>query len=250
MFVLLAFVFAFGFVIFGVGSGSTGIGNALQDNLGFLHFGGGSGPNIGSLQKKTRENPRDAQAFRDLSTALQAKGRDDEAIAALERYTALRPKSQDALEELAALYSRRADDLTTQAQQAQLQGSVAASQLFAPATTTPLGRAFADPNALGDPIDQAVNSLVSQQTTDIYQQLSAVQRKAVAAYKRLAAADPRNAQLQIQLGLEAQQAGDAATALAAYRRFLKLAPNDPTAPQVRKIVKQLQAQSSSAAATG
>jgi tetratricopeptide (TPR) repeat protein len=250
MFVFLAMVFAFGFVLFGVGSGSTGIGNLLQDNLGFLNFSGSGDPNIGSLQKKTREHPRDAKAFRDLATALQAKSRDDEAIAALERYTALRPKDQDALAELAALYARRADDLTSEAQQVQLQAAGVTTSLFSPTGTTPLGRAFADPNALGDPIDRAINSVVSEQTTDIYQRLSAVQTKAVGAYKRLVAADPRNAQLQIQLGLEAQQAGDAATALTAYRRFLKLAPQDPTAPQVRKIVKQLQAQSSPAAATG
>jgi hypothetical protein len=28
--------------------------------------------------------------------------------------------------------------------------------------------------------------------------------------------------------------------IAAYKAFLKLAPNDPTAPEVRRILKQLQ----------
>ena len=248
MFVFLALVFGLGFVLFGVGSGSSGIGNLLQDNLSFL-TGGDSGTSIGSLQKKTREHPRDAQAFRELATALQTKARDDEAIAALERYTALRPKDQGALQELAALYSRRADDLTAEAQQVQLQALSVSSALFNPPSTTPLGKAYADPNALGDPIARAVNTVIGDKTNVIYQQLSAVQTKEVAAYKRVVAADPKNAQLQIQLGLAAQQAGDVGTALTAYQKFLKLAPEDPTAPQVRKIVKQLKGQRSPAVTT-
>jgi len=248
MFVFLALVFGLGFVLFGVGSGSTGIGDALRNNLDFL-FGNSTGTNIGSLEKKTREHPKDAKAFRDLSTALQAKSRDDEAIAALERYTALRPKDQDGLQELASLYQRLADDLTTQAQEAQLQAAVVSTTLFTPAGTTPLGRAFADPTALGDPIESAVNAVVSQKTNEIYKKLSTVEGKAVSAYKRLVAKDPQNAQLQIQLGLAAEQSGDAATAIAAYQKFLKLAPEDPTAPQVRARVKQLKAQSSPAVTT-
>src|ERR1700758_4692190 len=41
MFVLLAFIFAASFVFLGVGSGSTGIGDPLNGNIGSL-FGGGS----------------------------------------------------------------------------------------------------------------------------------------------------------------------------------------------------------------
>ena len=31
-----------------------------------------------------------------------------------------------------------------------------------------------------------------------------------------------------------------ATTIAAYKAFLKLAPDDPTAPEVRRILKQIQ----------
>ena len=37
-----------------------------------------------------------------------------------------------------------------------------------------------------------------------------------------------------------QSASDSATTIAAYKAFLKLAPDDPTAPEVRRILKQLQ----------
>ena len=41
-----------------------------------------------------------------------------------------------------------------------------------------------------------------------------------------------------QLAQAAQSANDTATVIAAYEAFLKLAPDDPTAPEVRKILKQ------------
>ena len=51
---------------------------------------------------------------------------------------------------------------------------------------------------------------------------------------------------QIQLGQASQTAGDPASALAAYRKFLKLAPSEPPATQVKQVVKSL---AQSAAAT-
>ena len=41
-----------------------------------------------------------------------------------------------------------------------------------------------------------------------------------------------------ELAQAAQSANDTATVIAAYEAFLKLAPDDPTAPEVRKILKQ------------
>ena len=62
-------------------------------------------------------------------------------------------------------------------------------------------------------------------------------------YKRLIKLDPTDATRQIQLGEAAQNAGDTATALAAYRKFIALAPEDPLVPAVRQQIKQLTAPS-------
>jgi len=51
-FVLLAIVFALSFVVFGVGSGSTGISSVLQNAF---NFGGGGGSSISSLAKKVEK---------------------------------------------------------------------------------------------------------------------------------------------------------------------------------------------------
>ena len=84
MFVFLAIVFAFSFVLFGVGSGSTGMGDTLSNFFGdIFQRSASSGSSVGSLEKKTRENPKDAQAWLALATAQEQKDNIDGAITAL-----------------------------------------------------------------------------------------------------------------------------------------------------------------------
>ena len=66
---------------------------------------------------------------------------------------------------------------------------------------------------------------------------------AVATYQKLAAATPRDPSVQLELADAATTAGDTATAIKAYKTFLRIAPDDPTAVEVRRILKQLQASS-------
>ena len=67
-------------------------------------------------------------------------------------------------------------------------------------------------------------------------------QKAVDTYRRIAQATPRDPQAQLQLAQTAQSAADYQTAVAAYKEFLRLAPDDQNAPFVRQQVKQLEAQ--------
>jgi tetratricopeptide (TPR) repeat protein len=250
-FVFLALVFALSFVFFGVGSGSTGISDALQNAF---HFGGG-GTSVSKLQSKADKHPTDAQAWRDLATALEQKHRTQEAVNALERYTALKPKDQGALAELASQYGTLATNYSNDYSNAQNEALAASTPgtAFAPASTTALGKAFADPNALKDPISAAVESLVSTKQSTAYSGYQTAQQNAEKTYKKLAALNPNDATTQIQLGQAAQSAQDTATAIAAYEKFLKLAPTDPTAPQVKAALKSLKAQtaaSTSSSASG
>lgn len=238
MFVVLAAVFALGFVIFGVGSGSTGISDALQNAFNF--GGGSSGPSISSLKHKTAAHPKDPTAWRDLATAYEQKQQTGNAISALKRYTALRPKDTSALQELASQYSSLANTYSTQAQDAQAAVQTAdPGSIFAPPSTTALGRAFTDPSKLQDPIAAALSQQATTRATTVYQKLTSVEAQAESTYRKLAKLDPTDASTQVQLGQAAQAANDTKTAIAAYRRFLELAPTDPLAPQVRAVLKQL-----------
>ena len=111
MFLFLALAFGLGFVGFGVGAGGIGIGDAFRDAAG------GTGvPSISDSEQKVLDNPKDAQAFKDLSTAYQAEGDIDEAVEAMQSYIALKPKDTDALRELAALYLQKASTAQERAQ--------------------------------------------------------------------------------------------------------------------------------------
>ncbi|MFL5964580.1 MAG: tetratricopeptide repeat protein [Gaiellaceae bacterium] len=230
--------FVLGFVLLGVGSGSSGASDVLGN---MFNFGSRGGTSISKLQTKVEKTPSDAKAWRDLATALEQKQRTQDAVNALERYTTLRPKDQDALAELAAQYGTLATTYATDYTNAQSEASQYASPsaVFAPASTTPLGKAFADPTALKDPISAAAQTLASAKQSTAYTNYQNAQKSAETAYQKLVALNPSDATTQIQLGQAAQSAGDTKTAIAAYNAFLKLAPTDPLAPQVKQALKQL-----------
>lgn len=233
--------FVLGFVLLGVGSGSTGISDVLGN---MFSSGSSGGSSVSKLQAKVDKHPKDAKAWRDLATALEQKQRTQDAVNALERYTALRPKDQNALAELASEYGTLANNYAGDYTAAQNEASQFASpaSAFAPPSTTPLGKAFADPTALQDPISASIQKQASTKQSTAYSNFQAAQKNAEAVYQRLVALNPSDATTQIQLGQAAQSAGDTKTAMAAYNAFLKLAPADPLAPQVKQALKSLKLQ--------
>lgn len=247
IYVFLAAVFVLGFVLLGVGSGSTGIGDALQNAF---NFGSGGGTSISSLQHKVAKDPNSAADWRALATAYEQKQRTADAVTALEHLTALHPKDTNALGELASQYSALANTYSTDYSNAQSAALIAApGASFLPPAGTALGRAFQDTNALGDPLAAAVTAGAQARINAAASKLQSTSTKAEDAYEKLAALSPNDATLQIQLGQSAQNANDLATALLAYRRFLKLAPTDPLAPQVKRVIKALRAAEASQNAT-
>jgi len=241
VFVLLALVFALGFVVFGVGSGSTGLGDALRGNIHL--FGGGSSSQIGKDRDRIKKNPKDFAAYKDLATTLQADGKDDEAISVLEQYRNVNPKDTDALTQLAGLELRKADLARARAQAVQTQNQAAfAGQLFAPNPSSQIGKALqssADPLTGADPINSAVQTQANTQAGTAFGEMTSAYKNAVSAYKQIAALNPNDPSIQLQLGETASVATDAKTAIAAYERFLKLAPDDPSAAAVKQQLKQL-----------
>jgi cytochrome c-type biogenesis protein CcmH/NrfG len=238
IYVALAIAFAGTFVLLGVGSGSTGISSALQNLFSSTSSGGAS---ISGLQKKTEQHPSNAADWRALATALETKHRTADAIAALERYSSLKPKDASALTELAGQYTQQATALRTQVQTAQ-QASQAADPgaAFTPPATTPLGKVFASPSGLQSPITNVVSQTVGSQATAVYQQFQQVISQRESAYKRVAALTPKDPTAQISLGQAALDAQDTVTAIAAFKTFLKLAPQDPEAAYARSALKQLE----------
>lgn len=230
----LAITFGASFVLFGVGTGFGGLQDILQPQ------GVQNGPSASKARDRIKDNPRDAQAYRELSTALQNDSKLAEAIPPLARYVVLRPGDIDAKRELAGLYLRQGELYRTEASNASvaLQQAVP-GQLFQPSPTSKIGQALSN-----DPITSGISSKYNTALNLAYARSQDNYTKAVTVYKQLAKSNAakRDPSVQFELAQTAELAGDNATAIAAYKRFLKLSPEDPSAAAVKDRVKQLQAQ--------
>ena len=228
-FVVLALVFAGGFVFFGVGSGNSGLGDVFNN----LFQGGSSGTSISDAQKKVDKNPQDAKAWKELATAFQDKSRTDEAINAWTTYTSLKPKDTAGFAALGALQRSQAESLQQDAALAQYEQQQAfAGATFALPSQTQFGKALGQ-----DPIDQAVQSQVSSSASEKSTAAATAFQAAIATYKRLANLRPKDAGVQLDLAQTAESAFDSKTAIAAYERAAKLLPEQ--AAQIRARIKQL-----------
>lgn len=249
VFVLLAVVFASSFVFLGVGSGSSGIGDLLNGNFGSL-FGSNSGSSalVKKNQKLIDKNPKNYAAYKDLAAAQAADGKLDDAIATLQQLKSLHPKDVDGLTQLAGLYLRKADIARNEAIAVQNETqSVISPSTFAPATTSPFGKVYQGFTA---PVVNAIQTKENEKLNAAYSKLTTAYTQAVGAYQAVADVSPNDPSIQFALAQTAEQAQDTKTAIAAYKRFLKLAPEDPTAPAIRQRLKQLQKQQQPSVGTG
>ena len=236
VFLLLAIAFALAFVVANVGSGyGSGIGDYLADI--FNAQPGAQGPSIEDARERVQDNPKDANAQLALANALQTNARTDEAIAAYERYLELRPRDEQALQSLASLHLTKAGEAEQRARAAQMEGARAffANELQNPESK--LGK------ELGvDPITTHQQEEASQAYQAAFTEAQRAYGEEAEVWKKITKLDPEEPEYFFELGRSTQQAGDTATAITAYERFLELAPDDTRSPQVRDLLKQLRAQ--------
>ena len=230
MFVFLAVALGGGFVLFGVGAGGTGVGDLFRGN-----GSSSSAPSVSKAQKNADQNPKDVEAWRQLSTALQTNGQTDQAIEAQKQVVVLAPKDADALRELAGLYLSQAAAKQQSAQLLQLKATYAgAGAGFPGALVSATGQSL---------VDDKISATLNAQSSTAIQQLVTDARNAatgaVTTYKKIVVLQPGDPNVQLEFAQAAQQAGDVTSAIGAYEAFLKLAPDDPNAPIVKQQLKQL-----------
>jgi tetratricopeptide (TPR) repeat protein len=235
VFLFLAIAFAASFVLFGVGTGFGGLQDIILQEQAV-----GGGPSESDARDRIEANQRDAQAYRDLATALQNKGEADESLAPLERYAELRPNDTEAQRELAGLYLQEAERWRRQAQEAQtaLQNDVPGAT-FQPDSSSKVGQALG-----GDPLVDALSARHNEALNEAFTQMTQAYTKAVVAYQAVAKAHPNDASVQFELAQTAEAAGDIATAIAGYKRFVELAPEDQAVDAVKQRIELLEAQAS------
>jgi cytochrome c-type biogenesis protein CcmH/NrfG len=234
VYVLLALVFVFSFVLLGVGSGSNGISDALQ---GF--FGQNSGTSISSQVKDKQQeidrSPQDVNLYLDLAGLYQSDNQEAKALATLRKARQVAPRNLDVLNRIASVYGaqagREGDNYRA------LLAVYSQNVTNAPGldTSSPLGQALTS-----DPYSQALQTQLNgayTKVTTAYQKVAGVYKQA-ATVARGTSEEP-NALLQ--WASAAQSANDVSTAIVAYQRFLAAAPDNANAPAVRQTLAQLQA---------
>jgi tetratricopeptide (TPR) repeat protein len=232
VFLLLAVIFAGGFVFFGVGSGSTGLGDLLRGN--FNIFGSNSSSTnssaVKSALKKTQAHPKDPNAWNDLATAYQTDGKLTEANAALEHVLKLKPNDIGALQRVAGFYETKAQNKETEAQNLQAQAPLSLAGVLGVSSTSQIGQALNN-----DPTSQRL----TQQAQAAFTEANTALQKDTDLYKRIAKLQPNDVNTQFHYAQLADLTGDTAAALKAYKQVVKLAPTDPSAQQARQRIAVL-----------
>jgi tetratricopeptide (TPR) repeat protein len=234
IYVLLALVFAGGFVFLGVGSGSTGIGDILQGHL-FGNSSSSTSSQISDKQQAIRQHPNDVSLYLDLAGLYQTDNKEAQALAALQNAQKVASNNLDILNRIAGIYSARAareGDRYNAILDVYSQNAAAAPGVD---TSSQLGQAITS-----DPYTQGLQ----QQLNEAYTKVTGAFTKAEAAYKQAAQAAKGTSSeptALLQWGSAATSANDLAGAIQAYKQFLKIAPDNPSAPTVRQTLAQLQA---------
>jgi tetratricopeptide (TPR) repeat protein len=232
VFLLLAVIFAGGFVFFGVGSGSTGLGDLLRGNFNIFGSNGSSTNSsaVKSALKKTQAHPKDPNAWNDLATAYQTDGKLTEANAALEHVLKLKPNDIGALQRVAGFYETKAQNKETEAQNLQAQAPLSLAGVIGVSSTSPIGQALSN-----DPTSQQLTHKAQAAFTEA----STALQKDTDLYKRIAKLQPNDVNTQFHYAQLADLTGDTAAAIKAYKQVVKLAPTDPSAQQAKQRIAVL-----------
>jgi cytochrome c-type biogenesis protein CcmH/NrfG len=234
VYVLLALVFVFSFVLLGVGSGSNGISDALQSFFG-NNNGSSLGSQISDKQKAVARSPKDVNLYLDLAGLYQSDNQEANALATLRKARQVAPQNLDVIDRIGSIYGAqagRAGDNYRAVFAVYSQNVTNAPGLD---TSSPLGQALTS-----DPYTQGLQT----QLNDAYTKVTTAYQKVAGVYQQAArvakgTSDEPNALLQ--WASAAQSANDVTTAITAYQQFLKVAPDNANAPAVRQTLAQLQA---------
>jgi tetratricopeptide (TPR) repeat protein len=250
VFFVLAAIFAASFIIGGVGTGSNA---SLSDIIGKDNGSASttSTAGVGTLEKRVKANPKNATTWAELADAYASAGQPADEARAWGKVVALKPTDMDSFQRLALAQAQVATNQSNQAQQLQQEATASSPGSDSTFTGGTLG------SLAQDPVSQATAASDSERQTKLLTQASTYTKKASTWWKRSTgtygkivklpafANNDLAATIWLNYGSAAQSANDTKTAISAYESFLKLAPDDVNAAQVKTIVKQLKASTTS-----
>jgi tetratricopeptide (TPR) repeat protein len=247
VFILMVAIFALSFIIGGVGTGNQA---SLSDIFG-NGSANGSGTttaqpeSITKLKQTVKTQPKNAQAWSDLADAYASATLPSDEASAWQHYVALKPANLNGLQRLALAQAQVATNYSNQAQsyqQAASSSSPGNDSTFSGGTLGSLSQ---------DPVSQAQAASDSEQQTAALTKAGTFATRATSWWKKSSdtygkivvlpafKTNDLAATVWLNYGSAAQSANDTKSAIKAYTAFLKIAPDDTNAPQVKTILKQL-----------
>ena len=176
-------------------------------------------------QKAIARNPKDISAYLDLAGLYQQDKDETKALATAEQGRAGRARRTSTC-------STASRASTAARPSCERQAAQNAQIVYFESTVSPPGL---DPSStLGQAISgDPYSDVLKTRANEAYSKMVSAYTKAETAYKKLvtaAAGTSQEANAQLQLAGAAQISGDTTTAIDAYKRFLKIAPDSPNAP--------------------
>ena len=196
-----------------------------------------------SRSRRAREDRGEPEERRGVARALDRaadRGRDRRGDRARsEQAVALRPKDADAYRELAGLHLAQATKRQQEAQLAQVRRRLPARRRrhFPAASASPSGQAGRSTTRSGSAINAQASADASRAR---YQEAQTAATGSPSTRTRARrSSQPDDPNVQLELAQAAQQTGDAATAIAAYERFLEARAGRSERADRQQQLKQL-----------
>ena len=245
VFLALAVVFGITFVFAGVGTSGPSLVDLIgQNNDSSPTTTAADSSAVQKAEAATKASPEDPQVWIDLAQAEVAAGQLDKVPAAAKQAATLAPKDATVQAAIADVYLAQAAAALQKAQTmyAEAQGGGTVNGRSAVPQQVIPGQSSG-----ATPFQTAQESIASAKFSDVSAKVSPLQTEASDAYKAAVEAQTIVTELNaddpaawFRLGQIATAANDTTGAIAAYERFIKLAPDDPLTSKVKDEIKRLQ----------
>ena len=246
VFALLAIVFALMFVVAGVGTSGPSILDMLGNSGGSSDAPASVPANtaVKDALAKTKSAPNDPQSWLALAQAYVNTGALTDVPAAAEKAAELAPKDAAVQGAVADVYLALA---AAALQEAQTEYAAAqAKSNLAGRPAVPLSVIPGQSNG-ETPFQTAQQSISSAVMAEASAKVAPLQTEATDAYQAAVVAqtivtelEPTDPAAFFRLGQISSAANDTAAAIAAYKTFVKLAPNDPLTSKVKEEITRLE----------
>ena len=246
VFALLAIVFALMFVVAGVGTGGPSIIDMLGNSGGSSDTPAAVPANtaVKDALAETKSAPDDPQAWLALAEAYVNTGAFTDVPAAAEKAAELAPTDAAVQGAIADVYLALAGAALQEAQTeyaaAQANSNLAGRPAVPLSVIPGQSNGATQFQTAQESISNTVMAAASAKVTPLQTEATDAYQAAVVSQTIVTELEPTDPAAFFRLGQISSAANDSVVAIAAYKKFVKLAPNDPLTSKVKEEITRLE----------